>query len=332
MTERIEEVGPEEWDDLLERSRQATPFHLAGCLEQCADTLGARLYRYVGYKGQEPTGLFPVLELRRGPFGAALSPVPGLVPYGGPALLMPDGLKRRKRERWNRSLVDSVIERVDEEIDPAYCQVRTSPKFRDERPFLWSGHDPTVRYTYVVGLPDDGEPLVEAFGSGARTDEGRCDWVTVTEADIDAVEPVVGLVGDRRAGRPDGIDPAFVRALYRRLPEGCVRVYTCRDGDRLLGGCVTLELRDTVYGWLGASDPSSDVPAGELLCGHLLRDACRRGYTEYDSVGASDPRLAWDGSSLAPELRSYVGLVRRGPVGWLAARLCGLATGELSAP
>jgi len=324
MTERVETVGAGEWNDLLDRSGQATPFHLAECLEQCARTVDARLHRYVGYKGQEPTGLFPVLERRRGAVAAALSPAPGVVPYGGPALLAPDGLKRRKRERWNRSFVDSVLERVEEDVDPDYCRVRTGPAFTDERPFIWNGFDATVRHTYVVDLPEDETALDDRLD---EQEDATRDRVTVEETDAGALDDVLGLVADSRAeqGLSLDLDPALVRGLYRTLPEGCMRVYACRDGDRLLGGDVTLELGDTVYSWLGAGDRSTDVPVNDLLYDNLLRDACRRGYARYDMLGTGEPRVFGARSAVGAELRSYVRLVRGGPVGRLAARLSWLA-------
>lgn len=326
MTERIETVSPGTWNGLLVRSSQATPFHLTEVLERCADALGARLRRYVGYKGQEPTGLFPVLELRRGPFVAALSTAPGLVPYGGPVLLAPDGLKRRKRERWNRSFVEGVLERVEDDVDPDYCQVWTGPAYADERPFVWNGYDATVRHTYVVGLPEGEKQLAERLDTEGQSHPRR-DRPTVKETTAAAPGEVLGLVVDRDAEQcvGPGPEPAFLRALYRALPDGCMRVYACRDGDRLLGGDVTIELGDTVYGWLGASDAPTDVPVDDLLYERVLGDACRRGYSEYDMLGTDEPRRFRYRSELGAELRSYVGLVRGGPVGRLGARLSGLA-------
>lgn len=318
MTDRVETVTPATWNDMLERSGQATPFHRSEALERCAVAVGARLYRYVGYKGQQPTGLFPVLALRRGTTAAALSPPSGVVPYGGPALLAPDGLKRRKRERWNRSFVESVLGRVDEEVDPDYWRLRTTPSYDDERPFLWNDFDATVRHTYVVGLPD--QRRLDRLDPVVSPGDAR-----VSETDGPAGD-VLGLIADRYADRRGALppEPSLLRSLYRALPEGCMRVYACRDGDRLLGAEVTLELGDTVYGWLGATDTGA-AGAGDLLYDRLLRDAVRRGYARYDLLGTDDPRLFRHAAELDAELCSSTRLVRGGPVSRLTARLCGLA-------
>lgn len=328
MTERIEEVSDaSEWNAVLERSRDATPFHLAECLQVCAEYANARLHRYVGYKGQEPTGLFPIFELGRGPFTAVFSPPPGLkIPYLGPALVTPDGLKRRKRERWNRSFVESVLERIVTEIGPRYWQVRTSPKYVDHRPFLWDSHDETLRYTYVVDLTNDEQALLDSFSSDARRNVADVEHVELADGGRREAERIVERVANRHAEQnvAFGLDPAFVGDLYRRLPDGCMRVHVCRRGDRFLGGDVTLELGDTVYGWLGAGDHSSDLPVNDILYGALLCDTRRRGYETYDMVGANDPRLSTYKAKFGPELRTYTRLVRRGITGRVASSLYAL--------
>lgn len=325
MTDRIEVISAsEEWNELLRDSPHATPFHLAECLQSCAEHMGARCHFYVGYKGQEPTGLFPIFELQKGPFTGVFSPPPELkIPYLGPALLAPAGMKRRKLERWNRNFIDSVVERVETDLEPRYWQIRTSPKFHDERPFLWNDYEETLRHTYTVELPDSEQDLGGAFSADARKNAFSNDASEVSEEGTESAERVIETVADRHAdqGVPFTLSPSFVSNLYHRLPDGCMRVYVCRRDDQFLGGDITLELGDTVYGWFGASDLSTDLPVKDILYGFLLRDAHRRGYERYDMVGANDPRLSNYKAKFGPELRGYTQLVRRGVSGRLAASL-----------
>jgi CelD/BcsL family acetyltransferase involved in cellulose biosynthesis len=134
---------------------------------------------------------------------------------------------------------------------------------------------------------------------------------------------VVRLVTECRAERGGsfGLDADRLEALYRQLPDGTLRVYTCRREGRLLGGELTLEFGDTVYGWLGSAARGTELPVNRLLYGHLLRDACRRGYREYDMVGTDDRRPTSDQATFDPELRGYAVLARRTVAGRLARRL-----------
>ena len=54
---------PIEWNDLVDRSSQATPFHRAECLDVLAAHADATLHPYAGFKGQEPVGIFPIFEI-----------------------------------------------------------------------------------------------------------------------------------------------------------------------------------------------------------------------------------------------------------------------------
>lgn len=48
------------WDDLVRSSRQGTFFHRRSPLRVLADHSDTTLHPLVGYKGQEPVGVFPV--------------------------------------------------------------------------------------------------------------------------------------------------------------------------------------------------------------------------------------------------------------------------------
>jgi hypothetical protein len=325
MTDRIEEASsPEEWNNILGRSHHATPFHLAECLQTCAEYTGTSCHLYIGYKGQEPTGVFPIFELQKGPFTAVFSPPPNLkIPYLGPAVVMPDGMKRRKCERWTRSFVDAVVEHIETELRPQYSQVRTSPKVTDERPFLWNDYSETLRHTYVVTLPDSDQDIEGSFSSDARRNTTADHPGELIEGDVESVERILGTVTARHADQDIafGLDPSFVRALYDRLPDDCMRTYVYQHDGRFLGGDILFEYDDTVYGWLGAGDLSVDIPVNDILYGSLLRDAHQRGFERYDMIGADNPRLSSYKAKFGPDLESYTSLVRCGVTGQMAARL-----------
>ncbi|MFO7834525.1 MAG: GNAT family N-acetyltransferase, partial [Halohasta sp.] len=100
---------PTEWNDLVERSPQATPFHRAESLGVMADHADATLHPYVGYKGQEPVGIFPIFELSKGPVTAAFSPPPKQkISYLGPALVSQNG-KQRRREKTNSRFITACL-------------------------------------------------------------------------------------------------------------------------------------------------------------------------------------------------------------------------------
>ncbi|WP_231183648.1 GNAT family N-acetyltransferase [Haladaptatus sp. DYF46] len=297
----------ERWNSFVDRSDETTPFHRREALTHLAETANAELRLLVGYKGQEPVGIFPLFETTKGPFRMVYSPPPHLeVYYLGPALLNFSKLKQRKAERRHRSFIDGCLSWIDDEIDPHYVDVRTVDGYTDLRPFSWNGFDVSPSYTYILDLTE--EDLLMGFSRDARSNvRNRDDDCTIREAGVEGIEAIIGQIQDRHAaqGKEYRIDSAFVTELYERLPEGCVRPYVCERDGEILGGMVTLEGGDTIYRWQGGAKHDLDVPINDLLDWHIIRDARDRGLSRYDLVGANLPRLCRYKSKFGPEPVAY---------------------------
>jgi hypothetical protein len=312
-------LDAEGWNGLLERSEQATPFHRYEALEVIADHSGTTLFPYVGYKGQEPIGVFPVFALKRWPLRTAFSPPPDLeVTYLGPARIGEASPKQRKAERRHRRFIEAVFEAVDREIAPHYAHVRAGTGYRDPRPFIWNDFEPTPRYTYVVDLSPDVDDLFMSFSSDVRRNvrktKGTFEY-ELGEGDAADVEQIIRHVQKRHAeqGVSYNVTRAFARELYRALPEGTVRAYTCRMDGRFVGGKITIEDDETLYGWQTAADLDSDLPATDLIDWAVMQEAKERGLDRVDLVGANDPRLCGYKAKFNPEVRTHYSLERSSP-------------------
>lgn len=322
MTIEVERLADAaEWNALVDRNPQATPFHRFEFLSVAAEHSSATLYPYVGYKGQEPVGLFPMFEVKKGPVTAALSPPPDLkITYLGPALMNVEKLSRRKRDRRNRRFVGACLEAIEAAIDPKFVHLRTGYRYDDPRPFLWEEFDPTPRYTYVVDITRDAEDLLQSFSSDARKNV-RTDLEY--EIETGGVEDAKRLIEriQRRHEEQDvdyGVTTAFVADLQRRLPPGTIHTYVCRHRGDPVGGQIILEDEETLYCWQSGADHDVDLPVTDLLDWRAIEDGKERDRSEYDLVGANDPRLCRYKAKFAPELREYTAL-RNGSRGVSAA-------------
>ncbi|NEU56517.1 GNAT family N-acetyltransferase [Halorussus sp. MSC15.2] len=305
---RATELDHHDWDDLVERSPQASVFHYRGSLSTQADHADARVHPLVGYKGQEPVGLLPVFETRKGGMTTAFSPAPSLwVSYLGPALLNHRKLKRRKRERRNRRFVEGCLDWVERELGPKYVNVRTAPSYRDVRPFEWRDFDIDVRHTYSVDLTPGEEDVLMSFSSDARNNIRTEGDYRVYEGGRDEIRTIISQVRDRHdeQGESYGVTPAFVTDLYEKLPEGTVRPYACEIDGEVAGGMVVLESGDTAYRWQGGAKHDRDLPVNDLVDWAVMTDAMDRGVENYDLVGANEQRLCGYKAKFGPRLRSY---------------------------
>lgn len=316
MIEVVRAEGPAEWNDLVDRSDEATPFHRYEMLSVAAEHSGSELLPFIGVKGEEPIGIFPVFSLSKGPFRTVLSPPPELeINYLGPAHLPHDGAKQRKVEKRQRQFVESVLAAVEAAIDPHYVHVRTGDGYTDVRPFIWNGFDATPRFTYLVDLDRDLDDLFMSFSADLRKNvngAGETHDVVVETGDVEDVGRIIRGVRDRHVEQGVGysVPPAFVQDLYRALPDDAMRVYTLHADREFLGGTITVEDDTTVYRWQTVADRETDVPVGDLLDWEIIRRSVGRGQTRLDLVGANVPRLSNYKAKFNPSVRTYYELER----------------------
>ncbi|WP_306058653.1 GNAT family N-acetyltransferase [Natronococcus wangiae] len=321
MSIRISSIGPHErdtWDEYVMQSPQGTAFHRYAALEAQATHSGSTFHPLVGYKGEEPVGLFPVFAMRKGPVPLAFSPPPELgVPYLGPALLNMDKLKQRKREKRHKRFVDGCIEWVDGQIDPQYSLFKTGWRYDDVRPLTWNGFDLDPVYTYVVDVDTDEEELLGRFSQSARRNIRNCldAEYTVGEGGVDAIGWIVRRMKERyvEQGRAPTLEAAFVSELYESLPDGSVRPYVLALEGEPATGMILLDCGDTARSWLGSSTPDVDLPVNDLLEWRMMCDAMDRGRTEYEIVGANTPRLNNWKTKFSPEIRTGFTAKRSNP-------------------
>ena len=304
------ERDEERWNRCVERSPHATPFHHRAALDVLAEHANATLYPLIGYKGQEPVGILPLFEIKKGPLSAVFSPPPDLwVPYLGPALCNFQKLKRRKVERRHRRFVDASLELIESECSPRYTLVRSGTRYLDVRPFEWNDFEITPRHTYVVDITPDREELLGGFSSDARSnirsgEEADC---VIEEGGPEAIERTIEQVAARHEHQDETylVEPEFVVDLYERLPEGAVRPYACRIDGEFVAGMVALEDDQTIYRWQGGAKPDVDLPVNDMIDWRIIQDAKERGRTRYDLVGANNPRLCKYKAKFDPELATY---------------------------
>lgn len=314
--QRADSIDLEQWDRRVERSPHGTFFHQLDAVQLQADHADAEFHPLVGYTGEEPVGLFPVFEMRKGPVVTVVSPPPNLlVTYLGPVMLNMRNLSQRKVERRRRRFVEGCLEWLEREVSPQYVHVRTGGQYDDLRPFQWNDFGVSVDYTYAVDLSAGADALIEQFSSDARRNIRKTDETaySIETGDTDDLREMLNHVRRRyeSQGLSYRVPPSFVTDLAERFQTG-VRPYGCRVDGELVGGIVALEYGDVVYRWQGGvrRDLDADVPVNDLLDWHAMTEGMRRGQTEYDLVGANNARINRYKAKFDPELRSFYSIER----------------------
>lgn len=314
-----DEEALERWDDHVDRTPHWTPFHRLAALRTQADYSDTTLVPLVGFKGQEPVGLFPVFVWSAAGVTVASSPAPNLwISSLGPAIVSGNGVKQRRAEARHRRFVDAALEWLRQACNPKYVHVSSARRYDDPRPFEWNEFSITPRYSYVVDLTRGPEELLSAFSSDARrnvTDESLDYQISVAGPEV--IRRTIEEVRRRyeQQGESYSVSTEFVVDLYDRLPEGTVRPYACWSDDRFVGGMVVIADGDTVYRWQGGAKTDHNLPVNDLLDWRIIRDAAADGYARYDLDGANEPRLCEYKAKFAPDVETYYRMERGAP--WL---------------
>ncbi|MFC7165324.1 GNAT family N-acetyltransferase [Halospeciosus flavus] len=304
----------ERWNRALGRSPHGTVFHRWEFLQTVARHTDGTLHPLAGFKGEQPVGLFPVFELRKGPVTAVASPPPELgVPHLGPALL-PGGRKQRKRERLDQRFVEGCLDWIDDEVDPSLVHLVTSSDYGDVRPFQWNDFEATPKYTYELDISGGSDALLDRVSRDARTSvtgDADCEVVPADGADLDYV---VDRVNDRYASDDGGLhlDHDYVRDVFDSLPDGQAHAKVARvDGERV-SGRLQFRFDDTLRFWQGSPKPERDVdaPVNDLLNWAVISDAADDGLSRCDLTGANTRRVCRYKAKYNPTVETYYELQR----------------------
>lgn len=300
----------ETWNGYVDRSDTGSFFHRYELLQAAARHSSATLHPLVGYKGQEPVGVFPAFEIRKGGVSTVFSPPPRLgLMFQGPATIENPQLKQRKLERQRKRFIEGCLDWLEDRVDPRYYRICTPVGHDDPRPFTWNEYETSPRYTYRLDIDQEPEAIKRSFSKSLRRyldpdDEER---FTIEEGGEEGIR----FIHEQVRARYDAQDKTytvpldFLLDLYETLPDGSVRPYVATvDGERA-SGILLYEDDSTCYYSEGGGKPDVDFPINDLLHWEIIRRARERGVTTYDLYGANTPRICEYKSKFNPELQPY---------------------------
>lgn len=306
-----------EWNDLVERSPMGSLFHRYEVLRVIEEHSDATLHPLVGYKGQEPVGIFPVFEVTKGPVTTVFSPPPGLgVPHLGPVLFNYEQLKQRRFEKRNLGFVESCLEWIESNLHPKYVHTVTQTGYDDVRPFQWNDFKTMPKYTYDLDITVGEEALLEGFARDARTAVTNTpeDAYVVEERGLEGLEYVLGRVNSRYDEGDGGLvlESAYVEDLYHALPDDSLLVYVLDIDGEPVSGNLMLHDTDSVMLWQGSPKPTveTDLNVNDILVWESIVDGIEAGKTTYSFVGANTPHISKYKAKFNPETNLYFEIER----------------------
>ncbi|MFW6265619.1 MAG: GNAT family N-acetyltransferase [Halanaeroarchaeum sp.] len=311
----LERVDLDAWEKALPDAVFEV-FHTPEALGVIGDHATGDLELYVGYKGDRPVGMLPVVVRER--LGrAVVSPPPGMgIPRLGP-LVMPASPKRRKRERVARRFTESVLDELDVSQRGTLVRIICPVSCSDPRPYSWEGLSVDTSFTYSLDTSEsDPDTLLASFSKSLRReirDAQELD-VSVSVEGMDAARTIFERTRDRyrEQDRSYSLEWPYVRDLLESL--GAVdrrRIYVARDQEgEFLTGVTALYSNEAGYYWQGGARATyENVNVNSLvhwtILTDLLDDPPRESVTRYDLVGANTERLCRYKSKFGADLEPY---------------------------
>lgn len=306
--------NPEAWSRCVERSPQSTIFHQNKFLELMEEHSEMKLWRLVGYKGQEPIGALPLYATSKGPANIVYSPPPSLgTSYLGPIILNMEKLKRRKQERRSRRFVEGCLDWIDSNIGPKYVHVRSTVNYDDPRAFQWSDFNISPQYTYTLDLNRDLHNIKQSFSKSLRRylNPDPEESVEISVGGQEEIEFIFNQIQARYEAqdRDYPLTLEFVKNVNNDL-EDRVKPYIGRVDGKMAAGILVLEDDTTRYFWQGGGKPDSDYPINDLLHWHIIKDGHEAGLEKYDLYGANTERLCEYKTKFNTELKEYYDIKR----------------------
>lgn len=328
---RVERVTLDTWAEVLPTSGFEV-FHTPPALQVLGDHADGTLELFVGYKGQQPVAMLPLVVRESVLSTMVFSPPPAMnVPRLGP-VMMPTSPKRRKQERVNQRFTSAVLEALDTDSPLEVVRLVCNTGYTDPRPFKWHDFDVSTKFTYHVDLTERTESdLLDSFSSSLRREinDGESLDLTIDTEGTAAADAVFEQTRSRYEEQDRGfpIDRDYVTDLVETLAgEDRARVYTARDETgELLTGITVLYSNDLAYYWQGGTRTEYDgVSVNSLLhwriMADLLADPPRESITGYDLMGANTERLCRYKSKFGADLIPYFEIESGGPTLALAKR------------
>lgn len=335
----VEEIDLDAWEAALPRSGFEV-FHTPAALSVLGAHTTGTLRLFCGYNGDNPVGLFPLVEQTNALGTALVSPVPSMGFHRLGPLVMPASPKQRKREKLNRSFVSQVLERVGAADSRTLLRVICPLSYADPRPFDWEGFDVTTAFTYTLDTGDAtlDDLLAEASSSLRRElRNARESDVSIAIEGSAAARQIYEQTSERYAEQDQefSLDWEFVQDLTTALADrDRCRVYVARTPTgEFLSGVTVLYSNDTAYFWQGGARATHEGAAvNSLLHWSILEDIIedppRETVTRYDLMGGNTERLSRYKSKFGADLVPYYVTESNGTQMALAKRAYRLLAGR----
>lgn len=306
------------WDEIVERSPQATLTHKYDWLKIIEKHTDSKILLFAGYLGNEIIAAIP-LFYRGKVFNKTLSsPISAaMIQNLGPVFPDYDTLKQDKREFYFREFQKELDTYIDTEIRPNKISIITAPNLLDVRPYIWNGYQVIPRYNYVKDI-ENLEEIWNGFKKQLRKNIEKAEkaGLTVEEEGLDGYNLIIQLLSER-LDKQDIEFPTsegYLLDLYNKFYPDNLKIFIARLKGEPVTGIIVTAYRNKLSIWVGATQTDlKGIYPVDLLQWKIVEWGNKHGYKYCEILGANMPSISYFKSRYNFDLEIYFD-VQRGDV------------------
>lgn len=295
-----------QWDQLVEQSKQGTIFHLSKWITTTANSLHLD-YAIIGVfkDSQLIGGCSFFIKNKFHIFKIGYTSVP-LTFFGGLVMSLPKSTKVRESEQREHTIISSILEKI-QTSNFFYLSLINSPDLIDIRPFKKQGWREHVYYTYIVSLEND---IFKNLSSKVRTNIRKAQKLGITvkkEYNPDIYwELTKSTFGKQNMKVPYQKKHLFaLMEMIRQNNLGEMWIARTPNGEPASADFIIWDNKQA-HRWIAASDEQfKDTNATSLLIFEIFLDLQKKGFHDINMMSANMSNLKAFTTAFNPRLVQY---------------------------
>lgn len=286
------------WDDLVERSPQATVAHKLEWLRIIEKHTDSKLYLFAGYLGSEIVAAIPFFIHRKYFIKTISSPInSAMIQNLGPILPCYDNLKQDKREFYFREFQKGLDKTIDRDIKPNMISIVTSSNLLDARPYVWNNYQVVPKYNYICNI-ESLEEVWKGFKKQLRKNIENAEkaGLIVVEGGPEEFNFIIESLS-KRLDEQDVDFPTskeYLLDLYNKFCENNLKIFVATLNGEMITGIIVTAYRNKLSIWVGATqvDLKGIYPV-DLLQWKIIAWGNKNGYKYCEILGANVPSISY---------------------------------------
>ncbi len=255
--------------------------------------------------------------------GVTMVRTPMLTPYLGPLVFFPHDLKESKQDGYEHETISDLIKQLP---DAPVWHLSLQPGMKQAGLFKQHKLHSQVQQTFLLELREDEETLLNNMKDAVRRNIRIAESEVAITNDPEHLKDLYKFQKSTLAKKGKNF-PYSLKDLQRIMDAGMANnataLWVAKTADKTIQAIVwAIWDEKTTYYFMGAQNPDTNsYRAMSLLLWHSMREAKRRGNTQYDLEGSMDEGVERFFRNFGGDRALYIVLLKNRSLLWQLKKL-----------